>query len=225
MHTAWIRWTASLATLGALALSSPALRADEPPASASAPAAGPALDPEAARIASVGHAMKWNWVPPGRSQRYGHAETLVHAPIAQVRRLVLDFASYRQLAPSITTSRVVGHEPDGSTDVYIRMGVMNNTIQLWNVTRFQPPKPMNGGEVIAGQMVQGKGNIDDCATVWTLHAAGDDWTVLKFDFLLRPGVPAPQSLLDEQMRDSAMDAVNSIHDRAQGSKDFVPYKG
>jgi hypothetical protein len=222
MHTAWIRWTASIATLGALALSSPALRADEP---AAAPAAAPALDPEAARIASVGHSMKWNWVPPGRSQRFGHAETLVHAPIAQVRRLVQDFANYRQLASSITTSRVVGHEPDGATDVYIRMGVMNNTIQLWNVTRFQPPKSANGTEVIEGQMVQGKGNIDDCATVWTLHAAGDGWTVLKFDFLLRPGVPAPQSLLDEQMRDSAMDAVNSIHDRAQGTKDFVPYKG
>jgi len=72
-------------------------------------------------------------------------------------------------------------------------------------------------------MVPGKGNIDGSAAVWTLHAAGPDWTVLKFDILLRPGVPAPQSLVDEQLRDGAMDAVNSIHDRAQGSKEIGPY--
>jgi hypothetical protein len=58
-----------------------------------------------------------------------------------------------------------------------------------------------------------------------MRSAGEGWTVLKFDVLLRPGLPAPQSLIDEQLRDSAMDAVNSIHDRAQGSKDVLPYKG
>jgi hypothetical protein len=58
-----------------------------------------------------------------------------------------------------------------------------------------------------------------------MHAAGAEWTVLKFDVLLRPGLPAPQSLIDEQLRDSAMDAVNSIHDRAQGSPGMVPYSG
>jgi hypothetical protein len=74
-------------------------------------------------------------------------------------------------------------------------------------------------------MVPGKGNIDDSVFVWTFHQAGDGWTVLKFDLVLRPGVPAPQSLVDEQLRDSAMDAVNSIHDRAQGSAAFAPYPG
>ena len=82
-----------------------------------------------------------------------------------------------------------------------------------------------GTEVVAGQMVHGKGNIDDSATIWTLHSAGPEWTVLKMDLLLSPGVPAPQSLLDEQLRDSAMDAVSSIHKRAQGSKDVQKYEG
>ena len=59
----------------------------------------------------------------------------------------------------------------------------------------------------------------------TMRSAGNGWTVLKFDVLLRPGLPAPQSLIDEQLRDSAMDAVNSIHDRTQGSKDILPYSG
>jgi hypothetical protein len=212
--SARIRSAASMVALGVLAAASPA-RADAPVA-----------DADATRIAAAGHALKWNWTPPGRSDRFGHAETLVHAPVATVRHLVLDFASYRQLASSITSSRVVGHGSDGSTDVYLQMGVMNNTLKFWNVTRFAPLRvEPQGAEVLEGQMVQGKGNIDDSAAVWTMRPAGAGWTVLKFDVLLRPGLPAPQSLIDEQLRDSAMDVVNSIHDRAQGSKGIVPYSG
>jgi hypothetical protein len=203
---------ASLVMVGAVAVAAPA-RADAP-------------DPDATRIAAAGHPLKWNWTPPGRSARYGHAETLIHAPLAAVRHIVLDFGHYKELAESITTSRVVGHEPDGSANVYIQMGVMNNTIKFWNVTRFSPVRTQaDGTEIIDGRMVPGKGNIDDCATVWTMHSAGNGWTVLKFDILLNPGLPAPQSLIDEQLRDSAMDAVNSVHKRAQGSKDVLPYSG
>ncbi len=207
-----MRCAAALLALGALAATSP-VQAD-------------ARDPDATRLAAAGHSLKWNWTPPGRAQRFGHAETLVHAPLEAVRQLVIDFANYKALAPSITTSRVVHHWPDGSTDVYLRMGVLNNTITFWNVTRFAPlRRASQGEEILEGQMVPGKGNIDDSAAVWTLSAAGPGWTVLKFDVLLRPGVPAPQSLIDEQLRDSAMDVVNSIHDRAQGSNKFDPYSG
>ncbi len=190
------------------------------------PARAEAVDPDAQRIATAGHALKWNWTPPGRAARYGHAETLIHAPLDTVKRLVLDFGHYTALAPSITTSRVVAHGPDGSTDVYLRMGVLNNTFSVWNVTRFQPVHASpEGSEMVEGQMVPGKGNIDDSAFVWTMHPAGDGWTVLKFDLVLKPGLPAPQSLVDEQLRDSAMDAVSSIHLRAQGSKTIEPYPG
>jgi hypothetical protein len=206
------RFATALLALGAMTLAAP-VHADAP-------------DPDATRIASAGHALKWNWTPPGRSERFGHAETLVHAPLSKVRQLVLDFGHYKELASSITTSRVVAHGADGSTDVYLQMGVMNNTIKFWNVTRFAPLRSdPQGTEILEGQMVHGKGNIDDSAAIWTMHPAGADWTILKFDVLLRPGLPAPQSLIDEQLRDSAMDAVNSIHDRAQGSKDIAPYSG
>lgn len=210
MHSSF-RWSASFLVLGALALSTPARADGAPP------------DGDAVRLTQAGHSLKWNWTPPGRGARYGHAETLIHAPEAAVRQLVLDFGKYRELAPSITTSRVVGHEPDGATNVYIQMGVLNNTIKFWDVTRFRPARPDGSDEIVEGSKVPGQGNIDDAVLVWTLHPAGPDFTVLKFDLLLKPGLPAPQSLLDEQLRDSAMDAVNSVHDRAQGSRDFVAY--
>jgi len=218
MKIGLIRSTAALFVLGMLAVSVPA-RAEDP-----APSPQPVQDADALRLSAAGHSIKSNWTPPGKNNRFGHAETLIHAPIAAVRRLVLDYGKYKELAPSITTSRVTTHQPDGSVDVYLQMGVLNNTINFWNVTRFAPLKQgPDGLEIVEGQMVPGNGNIDDSQVIWTMHPAGDEWTVLKFDVLLRPGLPAPQSLIDEQLRDSAMDAVNSIHDRAKGSRDFVRY--
>jgi hypothetical protein len=106
------------------------------------------------------------------------------------------------------------------------MGVLNNAFTIWSVIRFAPPQlTATGTEVVEGRMLQGKGNIDDTVLVWTARAVGTDWTVLKLDFLLRPGLPLPQSLVDEQLRDSAKDAVDSVHDRAQGSKEIRPYSG
>jgi hypothetical protein len=113
---------------------------------------------------------------------------------------------------------VVGHGADGSTDVYIQIAVMHGLVTLWDVTRFAPPRAEAPGlEVVQGRMVHGKGNVDDLDAVWTLRSIDPDWTLLKFDLLLKPGLPAPQSAIDEELRDSAMYAVDAVHDRAQGS--------
>jgi hypothetical protein len=176
-------------------------------------------DPDAARISTAGHSLKWNWTPPGRADRYGHAETLVHAPLASVRARVLDFGRYHEIMPEkFRASRVIGHSPDGSADVYVQIAILHGMVLLWDVTRFAPVHSVAPGlDVVEGRMVSGKGNIEDLNVVWTIHALDDEWTVLKLDLLLKPGLPAPQSAVDEELRDSAMNAVDAIHDRAQGS--------
>jgi hypothetical protein len=184
-------------------------------------AAGP-VDPDASRIAAAGHSLKWNWTPPGHTERYGHAETLIHAPMSVVRAHVVDFPHYRDIFPErFKSSRVIGHEPDRSTDVYIQIAVLHGVVSLWDVARFSPPRELSPGtEVIEGRMIPGKGNVDDMDVVWTIHALDDQWTVLKFDLLLKPGLPAPQWAIDEELRDSAAMAVDSMHDRSQGSPHF-----
>jgi hypothetical protein len=195
-----------------------------PVAASSAP--GP-QDPDALRISTAGHSLKWNWTPPGHADRYGHAETLIHAPLAAVQARVLDFPHYREILPSrFKISRVVGHRPDGSADVYIQIAVMHDMVLLWNVTRFAPARhEAPDVEVVEGRMVPGKGNVEDFDVVWTMHALGPEWTVLKCDLLLKPNLPAPQSALDEELRDSAMIAVDVIHDRAQGGPGVGPWPG
>jgi len=57
---------------------------------------------------SAGHTLKWNWNPPGRAERYGHAETLVQAPLEAVRTQVLDFSHYKDLSGGkFKTSRMI----------------------------------------------------------------------------------------------------------------------
>ncbi len=144
----------------------------------SRPARADAIDPDVARIEAAGHSLKWNWTPPGRSDRYGHAETLVHAPLPAVRTQVLDYARYREFMPSrFKTSRVVGHGPDGSADLYSQILVLHGLVTLWSVTHFKPPQEVSPGtEVIEGRMLPGKGNIDDLHVIWTLRALEDGWT-------------------------------------------------
>lgn len=211
-HSTRCRWSWSSLLLVALALT---------------PSVAVAEDSDASRIAAAGHSLKWNWTPPGRADRYGHAETLIHAPLQTVRTRVLDFAHYRDIVPDkFKTSRVVAHGPDGSADVYIQIAVLNGMVTLWDVTRFGPPKTVEPGvDVIEGRMVPGKGNVEDMDAVWTLRALDDDWTLLKFDLLLKPGLPAPQWAIDEELRDSAMAAVDCIHDRAQGSRGIAAWRG
>ncbi len=206
------RWLAALGILGALSTVSAGGRADD-------------RDAEAARIAAAGHSLKWNWTPPGHSARYGHAETLIRAPLPAVRAQVLDFGHYKDFVPDkFKISRVIGHGPDGSADVYIQIAVMHGMVLLWDVTRFAPARRLEPGlEVVEGRMVSGKGNVEDLDVVWTLRAVDGQWTLLKCDLLLKPGLPAPQSAIDEELRDSAMNAVDAIHDRAQGTQGIAAW--
>jgi hypothetical protein len=186
-----------------------------------------AIDPDVARIETAGHSLKWNWTPPGKSDRYGHAETLVHAPLSAVRAQVLDFARYRDFMPSrFKTSRVVGHGPDGSVDLYTQFLVLHGLVTFWSVTHFNPPRPIEPNtEIVEGKMVPGKGNIEDLDVIWTLRSLDDQWTVLKADMLIKPGLPAPQWAIDEELRDSAMFGVDAVHDKAQGNRSIEPWAG
>jgi hypothetical protein len=176
-------------------------------------------DADVARIVAAGHSLKWNWTPPGKGDRYGHAEVLIHAPLAAVRAAVSDFGRYKDLVPDrFHNARIIGKE-NGTTDVYMQVPILHGLLTLWDVVRFAPVKVVEPGtEVLEGTFV--RGNIRNMNAVWTTRAVNDTWTLLKFDLLLSASLPAPQSAIDEELRDAAMQAVDAIHDRAQGHRDW-----
>ena len=206
-----------------VALPAPA-RADGAAAPAAAPAALVTTDGDVERIAAAGHALRSNWTPPGKDKRYGHAEVLVHAPIAAVRSVVMDYAHYKDLSGGkIQTTKVVAKDA-GSTDVYTRIPIMNGLITAWYVVRYAPLKVVTPGtETVEGQMV--KGNLRDMNGIWTMRAVNDSWTVVKLDLLALPDVTVPQAWIDEGLRDAAGDAITAVHDRAQGDSHWEPWQG
>ncbi|HVH40920.1 MAG TPA: hypothetical protein VM925_01215 [Labilithrix sp.] len=153
--------------------------------------------------------IKSNWVPPGKSDRYGHAEGLIPAGVDAVRAKLLDFPRYKDLAgPKFKSVKVVDKQGD-NTDVYFQLPIMKGMVTIWYVTRFPQSRSTASGDVLEGTFV--KGNIKSMHIAFTVRPGVDDKSsVLVCDLVLQPNVPAPQSALDEELRDACGDAINSL---------------
>jgi hypothetical protein len=181
----------------------------------SASAASPG-DAQLARLVSAKKSLKWNWVPPGKSARYGHAEVLIDAPLATVRAHVTDYAKYREFAPKkFKQSRIVAKRGD-TTDVYFRIPILKGLASMSYVLRFGPPAhPAPDTEIIQGKFVSGS-TVKDVDLSFTLRQVGPSRTILSADILAVPSFPAPQDAIDEELRDAAMNAVDAVNDQSAG---------
>ena len=183
-----------------------------PPAHAEGPwpfGPAPSADERAAlldRLKKDPGPLKSNWVPPGKADRYGHAEGLVAAAPDGVRAKLVDFARYKDLAgPKFKQVKVVDKQGQ-STDVYFQLPIMKGLVTIWYQTRFAPAKASAAGDVVEGAFV--KGNIKGMHIAFTVRPGADDRSaVVVCDLLLQPNVPAPQSAIDEELRDACGDAI------------------
>ena len=174
---------------------------------------GPAPTPDVSRFAS-GRAVKSNVVPIGKTERYGHAEVLVMAPIEAVRHEVTSYNGYRDLAPDkFSRSRIIAKE-NNETDVYMQVPVMGGLVVLWQVMRFSPIVAVSAGvERLEGRYV--RGNLKNAGVVYTLTQVDPRRTILKMDLLVLPNMAVPQSVVDEELRDAAATATEAMRDKAE----------
>ncbi len=173
-------------------------------------------DKERERLEAANGVVKTNLVPPGKSDRYGRAEVIVHGSIDDLRAAVLDFSQYKSLGGNkFKTARMIAKE-DGHVDIYFQVPVMKGLLTIWYVTRFPDHTEVlpGGAELLDGKFV--KGSIDDMELAITMRKVAPDETILSVDLLLVPQVPAPQSALDETLRDAAGDAVEALKKRVEG---------
>jgi hypothetical protein len=181
----------------------------------------PAQDPEVARLLEAkGATLKWNHVPAGKSVRYGHAEVLVDAPLAKVKKAAVDFAHYKEFHHKFASARVVAKEGD-TTDVYLKLPIKLGPVKLdqWEVMRFGPARTTASNVVVEGRGVQG--SMKEGHLVITARALDEKHCLVKVDLLLLPSMPAPQSMIDEELRDAATDFVNGVRDKSQGDNHIV----
>jgi hypothetical protein len=153
--------------------------------------------------------LKSNWVPPGKADRYGHAEGLITAAPSVVRARLLDFGHYKELAgPKFKSVKVVDKQGQ-STDVYFQLPIMKGMVTIWYVARFPPTRSAGVGDVLEGTFV--KGNIKGMHVAFTVRpGAEENSSVLVCDLIVQPNVPAPQAALDEELRDACGDAITAV---------------
>lgn len=166
--------------------------------------------------------LKSNWVPPGKSERYGHAEALVAAPYPTVRARLADFAHYKDLAGPRFKKVSVVDKQNGLTDVYFQLPIMKGIVTLWYVTRLAPPRAVEAGsDVVEGTFV--KGNIKGMHLAFTMRPGVDEKsTVVECDLLLSLAIPAPQANVDEELRDACGDALNAIRAKTTSADASAP---
>ena len=176
----------------------------------------PAKDPQVARLLEAKKTLNWNHTLGGGKDRYGHAEALVDAPADKLAKTAVEFGKYKELHRKFASARVIAKEGD-QTDVYMRYPVTIGpvTIELYEVMRFSPDRATAGTHVIEARGI--KGDMKRGHTLITIKPVDAKHSLIEVDILLVPVLPAPQSYVDEELRDGAQDFVNGLRDKAQGS--------
>jgi ribosome-associated toxin RatA of RatAB toxin-antitoxin module len=170
---------------------------------------------DTARLMKSHGTERYNVAVAGASIRAGGGMTAVNAPIATVRKVVLDFGHYAEFMPRFKKSRIVGR--DGlDTNVYLQVEILHGAATIWAVTRFTPPASEGSGERVEGKMDR-QGNVDDLRSVWHLFPVDETHTILKLELLIVPKIPVPGSVVTGELEYAADKAVSSARDRAEAA--------
>ena len=178
--------------------------------------ASPHPDPQVSRLLEAKKTLNWNQPLAGSKERYGHAEALVDAPADVVAKKAVAFNEYKTFHRKFAAARVINKDGD-KTDVYMRYPVTIGklTFELKETMRFAPIKSVGNSFVVEGQALL-NGDMKQGHTVITVKPVDAKHCLLLVDVLLVPKLPAPQSFIDEELRDGALDFVNGLKDKAQG---------
>lgn len=185
------------------------------PLVARADALDPQQDPEVQRIMKGRVTVKWNYVPAGKSERYGHAETITETTPEKARDVMTDFAHFKDLNKKFSNARVVAKNGD-DTDLYmkvpVRLGLV--TLEQWQVLRFGPAKQVGNAWVVEGHNVSG--NMKGGHVMFSVRPIDAKRSLIKVDVWMAPSMPAPQSMVDEELRDAALELADGLKDKSQG---------
>lgn len=169
---------------------------------------------EAESVRAAGGFRKSNGVPPGQSARHGIAEILVPVEPAVLLASLQRYADYKDFAPNkFKTSRVLGIDKTGKTDVYMQIAILRGAITLWQTMRFDPVRVEPGSDlrVIEGRFVDG--NLAGSHVRVVVAGAGEGHAYARLELLVELPMFAPQSAIDEELRDAAGDALRGVAKR------------
>jgi hypothetical protein len=171
---------------------------------------GGASQKTAAPVAARTRAKRYRFPTPGSDIPSGGAIIGIHAPMAQVLKVALDYRKYHTVLPRIEQSRVVGKTAD-ATDVYMRAPILRGVAHIWLVGRFSKPLKWRGnGKKVLGRYV--KGNLDGWHGAWKMYPCGPQRTVLRLELFIDVKIPVPSSLITPELEWAADKGVTAVRD-------------
>lgn len=142
----------------------------------------------------------------------GAARIDVRAPAATVDQVVRDFNHYQDFIRRFERSRVLARH-GGATDVYLQVPILRGAAKVWAVVRFEPPKTVDGEEIIEAHMLEG--NVKRLDAWWRIKPLDKAHTRLALELLIVPKLPVPGSLVTGEVAYAADTAVTGSRDRAE----------
>jgi ribosome-associated toxin RatA of RatAB toxin-antitoxin module len=149
---------------------------------------------------------------PPSSIDTGGAAILVNAPIAEVRRIVTDYAHYETILKPFDQSRVLSRRK-GWSEVYLQVPILHGAAKIWAVVLIPPPVKDGPNETITVRF--DRGNVADMRATWRMRAVDADHTVLKIELLVDPKMPFPASVITPELKAAADAGVTAVRDHAE----------
>jgi ribosome-associated toxin RatA of RatAB toxin-antitoxin module len=167
----------------------------------------PPVEPEAGRPEPEPVAI------PGTDLVRGRATTVVDAPIDRVRESVLDFGHYAEFMPHYRNAKVLGRTPSGARDVYMEVEALYGAVKMWARVELGKPTVEDGVETHETRFVEG--NVEEFKAIWRLKAVDAEHTSLSLEVFLKPKIPLPKNLLNQENLDGSVKGVMAMKARAE----------
>jgi ribosome-associated toxin RatA of RatAB toxin-antitoxin module len=150
----------------------------------------------------------------------GAARVNVDAPHELVRSVVLDYKNYAKFISRFETAKVIGKKGN-TTDVYLKVPILNGAGSVWAIVRFEPMTTVDGVDTLVGHKLEEKedgkktGNVKRLDATWRLTKLDDSTTQVELELVIVPGLPVPKGVVESEVRFAAAKAVEGSRNEAE----------
>jgi hypothetical protein len=112
--------------------------------------------------------------------------------------------------------RASGKDDGTNTDIFMRYPVYVGPLKIEfdEVMRFSPMRANGESRILEGIGI--RGDMKQGHAVIKIKPIDATHSLLEVDVLFLPNMPAPQALIDSELREGAGNFVDGLKDRAQG---------
>jgi hypothetical protein len=145
----------------------------------------------------------------------GAARVHVAAPLCTVLHSTTDFEHYPEIIREFEQAKVLRKRDakNPTTDVYVRVPILNGSVRIWAVLRFEQPSKVSDDFVVRAKLV--KGNVDRFDLTYRLRRIDEDDTELNVEMLIVPRLPFPGSLVTSEVARAADKTTRRFRDRVE----------